>query len=58
MIRCTYTGEADLKLLQDFNAAAIATTDHYGYLLPGYIPHHLFNGIKNDDPAEIIVIKG
>jgi len=54
--RRTYTGEADLKLLQDFNAAAIAATDHCGYLHPGDIPHHLFNGNKYYDPAEVLTI--
>ena len=52
MIRRTYTGEADLELLQDFNAAAIAVTDHCGYLHPGDIPHHIYNGNKYYDPAE------
>jgi GNAT superfamily N-acetyltransferase len=56
MMRRTYAGEADLKLLQDFNAAAIAETDHCGYLHPGDIPHHLFNGNKNYDPAEVMTI--
>ena len=46
MIKRTYTGEADLELLQGFNAVAIAATDHCGYLYPGDIPHHLFNGNK------------
>ena len=54
MIRRTYSGEADLKLLQDFNAAAIAATDHCGYLHPGDIPHHLFNGNHKYDPAEVM----
>ena len=56
MKRRTYTGKADLKLLQDFNAAAIAVTDHCGYLHPGDIPHHLFNGNRKYDPAEITTI--
>jgi len=56
MIRRTYTGEADLKLLQDFNAVAIAATDHCGYLHPGDIPHHLFNGNKYYEPTEIMTI--
>jgi mycothiol synthase len=56
MIRRMYTGEADLKLLQDFNAEAIAATDHCGYLHPGDIPHHLFNGNKYYDPAEVMTI--
>lgn len=56
MIRRTYAGEADLKRLQEFNAAAIAVTDHCGYLHPGDIPHHLFNGNKYYDPAEVMTI--
>ena len=56
MIRRTYTGEADLKLLQDFNAAAIAATDHCGYLHPGDIPHHIYNGNKYYDPVELMTI--
>ncbi len=56
MIRRSYTGEADLKLLQDFNARAIAVTDHCGYLHPGDIPHHLFNGNRFYDPDEVMTI--
>ena len=52
----TYTGEADLKLLQDFNAKAIAATDHCGYLHPGDIPHHIYNGNKHYDPVELMTI--
>lgn len=52
----TYTGKVDLKLLQDFNAAAIAVTDHLGYLHPGDIPHHIYNGNKYYDPVEIMTI--
>jgi len=51
-----YSGEADLMLLQDFNAAAIAVTDHCGYLHPGDIPHHLFSGNRFYDPAEVMTI--
>jgi mycothiol synthase len=56
MIKRTYRGAADLKLLQDFNAAAIAVTDHCGYLHPGDIPHHIYNGNRRYDPAEIMTI--
>ena len=56
MMRRTYTGEADLKLLQDFNAGAIAVTDHCGYLHPGDIPHHLYSGNRYYDPAELMTI--
>ena len=51
-----YTGEADLKLLQDFNAAAIAVTDHCGYLHPGDIPHHIYNGNKHYNPVDLMTI--
>lgn len=56
IIERTYKGEADLKLLQDFNAAAIAATNHCGYVHPGDIPHRLFNGNKYYDPAEVMTI--
>jgi len=56
MKRRTYIGEADLKLLQDFNAAAIAVTEHCGYLHPGDIPHHIYNGNKHYDPVELMTI--
>ena len=56
MLKRPYTGEADLKLLQDFNALAIAETDHCGYLHPGDIPHHIYNGNKYYDPAELMTI--
>jgi len=51
-----YRGEVDLKLLQDFNAKAIAVTNHCGYLHPGDIPHHIYNGNKYFDPVELITI--
>jgi len=56
MKRRKYTGEADLKLLQDFNAAAITATDHCGFLHPGDIPHHIYNGNKYYDPVELMTI--
>ena len=56
MKRRTYRGESDLKLLQDFNAAAIAVTDHCGYLHPGDIPHHIYNGNKHYDPIELMTL--
>lgn len=56
MIKRPYRGEADITLLQNFNAAAIAATNHCGYLHPGDIPHRLFNGNKYDDPTELMTI--
>ena len=56
MIKRKYTGEADLKLLQDFNGAAIGATYHCGYLHSGDIPHHIYNGNKYYDPVELMTI--
>jgi len=56
MIKRTYSGKPDLTLLQDFNAAAIAVTDHCGYLHPGDIAHHIYTGNKYYDPAEVMTI--
>lgn len=52
----SYQGDSDVELLQPFNAAAIAETDHCGYLHPGDIPHHIFSGNKLYDPSEILRI--
>lgn len=51
-----YSGEADLKLVQEFNAAAIMESDHCGYLHPGDIPHHIYNGNKYYNPADLMTI--
>jgi mycothiol synthase len=51
-----YSGDSDIQLLQDFNAAAIALTNGCGYLHPGDIPHYLFNGNKFFDPADVLSI--
>lgn len=51
-----YGGAADLRLLQAFNAAAIAATDHCGYLHPGDIPHRIYNGNRRHDPVDLLTI--
>ena len=51
-----YRGHPDVERLQAFNAAAIAETDHCGYLHPGDIPHHIFSGNKLYDPSELLRI--
>ena len=56
MERRAYRGEQDVALLQAFNAAAIAATDGCGFLHPGDIPHHIFNGNKSFQPAEVLTI--
>ncbi len=56
MIRRRYEGEADVDLLQTFNAEANRATDGCGFLHPGDIAHRLFNGNKLFDPAEVLTI--
>jgi len=56
MNRRSYKGASDLKLVQDFSAAAIAETDGCGYIHPGNIPHRLFNGNRYFDPAKVMTI--
>jgi mycothiol synthase len=56
MRRRSYQNAADVALLQAFNAAAIAATGGCGYLHPGEIPHHLFNGNKLYDPADVLTV--
>jgi ribosomal protein S18 acetylase RimI-like enzyme len=53
--RC-YESDADVALLQAFNAASIAATGGCGYLHPGDIPHRLFNGNKYFEPTEVMTI--
>lgn len=56
MKRRSYRSDADVGLLQAFNAKAIAQTAGCGYVHPGDIPHRLFNGNKLFDPREVLTI--
>ena len=56
MRRRSYEGEADVARLQRFNAESIAATGGCGFLHPGDIAHHLFNGNKHFDPADLTTI--
>lgn len=56
MRRRSYKDEADLALLQAFNATSIAATGGCGYVHPGDIPHRLFNGNKFYEPAEMMTV--
>ncbi len=51
-----YQSPTDVALLQTFNAHAIAQSAGCGYLQPGDIPHHIFNGNKYYDPAALLTI--
>lgn len=56
MKRRSYSGPADVDLLQSFNARAIRATEGCGFIHPGDIAHRLFNGNKLFDPVEILTI--
>lgn len=50
-----YRGAADLTCLQHFNATQIATNP-VGWLQPGDLPHRLYNGYREHDPAQLLHI--
>jgi len=52
----SFQDASDVERLQAFNSAAIANTNHCGYLHPGDIPHHIFSGNRHFDPKEILSI--
>ncbi len=56
MKRRAYWDARDLELLQAFNAGAIADTKGCGYLHPGDIAHHIFNGNKYYNPPDLLSI--
>lgn len=56
MQRRPYRDASDVALLQQFNARAAAVTDGFGYLHPGDIPHHMFNGNRMYDTADVVSI--
>ena len=51
-----YRDGGDLEALQDFTATAIAQHGHLGFLHPGDIPHRIYNGLRHDDPSELVHI--
>ena len=53
MNRRAYRDARDVELLQTFNAKASAEAKGCGYLHPGDIPHHLFNGNKTYNPSDL-----
>jgi hypothetical protein len=56
MRRRSYESDADVALLQAFNAESIASTGGCGYVHPGDIPHRLFNGNKYFEPADVMTL--
>lgn len=56
MKRRAYTGPEDVVRLQRFTAEAIREFGRTGMLHPGDVPHHVFNGLRRDDPHELVHI--
>jgi len=56
MKRRAYCNARDVELLQAFNANAAAESKGCGYLHPGDIPHHIFNGNKCFVPSDLLAI--
>jgi ribosomal protein S18 acetylase RimI-like enzyme len=54
--RRSYAGPADIDLLQQFTARQTAQHGRVGLVHPGDIPHRIFNGLRRDDPYELIHI--
>lgn len=54
MKRRAYAGAADVALLQQFTAKQTAEHGRVGLMHPGDIPHRIFNGLRRDDPYELI----
>lgn len=56
MKRREYAGPEDVVRLQRFTAETIRDFGRTGMLHPGDIPHHVFNGLRRDDPHELVHI--
>jgi ribosomal protein S18 acetylase RimI-like enzyme len=54
MRRRAYRGPEDIDLLQDFTARQTARHGRVGLVHPGDIPHRIFNGLRREDPRELI----
>ena len=56
MKRCRFRGAEDLIRLQHFTARCIRDCGRTGMLHPGDIPHHIYNGLRHEDPHELVHI--
>ena len=56
MRRLVYRGADDLDRLQSFTAEQIDRHGRAGRPHPGEIPHWIYNGLRRDDPTELVYI--
>jgi len=54
MRRRAFFGSVDAERLQAFTARCIAENGRAGMLHPGDVVHHIYNGLRRDDPAELV----
>jgi ribosomal protein S18 acetylase RimI-like enzyme len=54
--RRPYREDVDIARLQDFTAQQIRDFGRVGSVHPGDIPHRIFNGLRREDPRELIHI--
>jgi ribosomal protein S18 acetylase RimI-like enzyme len=52
--RRAFAGESDLYELQAFTARAIREHGRVGMLHPGDIAHHVYNGLRRENPHELV----
>ena len=56
MKRRRFAGSEDLDRLQDFSSRCIKENGRTGMLHPGEIPHHIYNGLRHEDPTELVYL--
>ncbi len=51
-----FAGAHDLARLQAFTARCIRDHGRSSFLHPGDIPHHIYNGLRREDPTELVFL--
>jgi len=54
--RRAFCGPDDLYRLQEFTSQCIRHHGRVGLLHPGDVAHHVYNGLRHDDPANLVYI--
>ena len=54
MKRRAFSGSVDAERLQAFTARCIKENGRAGMLHPGDVAHHIYNGLRRDDPYELV----
>ena len=56
MRRRAFAGDEDARALQAFTAKAISDHGRVGMLHPGDVVHHIYNGMRHENPHELVHI--